>query len=54
VFGHDLPIRELRLAAGAGFIVALAGEIATMPGLPKLPSAIGIHLDAQGRIQGLS
>ena len=54
VFGHDLPIRELRLAAGAGFIVALAGEIATMPGLPKLPSAIGIHLDAQGRIEGLS
>jgi formate--tetrahydrofolate ligase len=54
MFGHDLPIRELRLAAGAGFIVALAGEIATMPGLPKLPSAIGIHLDAQGRIQGLS
>ncbi|WP_164155815.1 formate--tetrahydrofolate ligase [Sandarakinorhabdus rubra] len=54
VFGHDLPVRELRLAAGAGFIVALCGEIATMPGLPKVPSAIGIHLDAEGRIEGLS
>ena len=54
VSGHDLPIRELRLAAGAGFIVALAGDIATMPGLPKAPSAIGIHLDGQGRIEGLS
>jgi formate--tetrahydrofolate ligase len=54
VSGHDLPIRELRLAAGAGFIVALAGDIATMPGLPKMPSAIGIHLDTQGRIEGLS
>ena len=54
VSGHDLPIRELRLAAGAGFIVALAGDIATMPGLPKMPSAIGIHLDGQGRIEGLS
>jgi 4-hydroxythreonine-4-phosphate dehydrogenase len=54
VFGHDLPIRDLRLAAGAGFIVALAGDIATMPGLPKVPSAIGIHLDSVGRIEGLS
>jgi formyltetrahydrofolate synthetase len=54
VFGHDLPIRELRLAAGAGFIVALTGEIATMPGLPRQPSANGIHLDAHGRIEGLS
>lgn len=54
VFGHDLPIRELRLAAGAGFIVALAGDIATMPGLPKLPSALAIHLDDKGRIEGLS
>jgi formate--tetrahydrofolate ligase len=52
--GHDLPVRELRLAAGAGFIVALCGEIATMPGLPKAPSALGIHLDAEGRIEGLS
>ena len=54
VFGHDLPIRDLRLAAGAGFIVALAGDIATMPGLPKAPSALGIFLDGEGRIEGLS
>jgi formate--tetrahydrofolate ligase len=54
VFGHDLPVRELRLAAGAGFIVALCGDVATMPGLPKLPSAVGIHLDTEGRIEGLS
>lgn len=54
ITGHDLPVRELRLSAGAGFIVALMGEIATMPGLPKAPSALGIHLDDQGRIEGLS
>ena len=54
VFGHDLPVRELRLAAGAGFIVALCGDIATMPGLPKIPSANGIRLDGKGRIEGLS
>ncbi len=54
ISGHELPIRELRLAAGAGFIVALAGDIATMPGLPKLPSALGIHIDGEGRIEGLS
>ncbi|MEI6485722.1 MAG: formate--tetrahydrofolate ligase [Sphingomonadales bacterium] len=52
--GHDLPVRELKLSAGAGFIVALMGEIATMPGLPRVPSAVGIHLDALGRIGGLS
>lgn len=54
VSGHSLPIRELRLSAGAGFIVALAGDIATMPGLPRAPSALGIHLDARGEISGLS
>lgn len=54
VSGHSLPIRELRLSAGAGFIVALAGDIATMPGLPRTPSALGIHLDARGEITGLS
>jgi formate--tetrahydrofolate ligase len=54
VSGHTLPIRALRLNAGAGFIVALAGDIATMPGLPKAPSALGIHLDAKGEITGLS
>jgi formate--tetrahydrofolate ligase len=54
VSGFELPVRELRLAAGAGFIVALCGEIATMPGLPKAPSALGIFVDGEGRIEGLS
>ncbi|MEI6419294.1 MAG: formate--tetrahydrofolate ligase, partial [Sphingomonadales bacterium] len=54
IAGHDLPVRELKLSAGAGFIVALMGEIATMPGLPRVPSALGIHLNAAGEIEGLS
>ena len=51
--GHDIPVREVRLSAGAGFIVAICGEIMTMPGLPKVPSAEVIRLDADGRIEGL-
>ena len=51
--GHVLPLREVRLSAGAGFVVAIAGEIMTMPGLPRRPAAEGIGLDAQGRIDGL-
>jgi formate--tetrahydrofolate ligase len=50
---HVVPVRELRLAAGAGFIVAVCGEIMTMPGLPRVPSANSIRLDAEGRIEGL-
>ena len=52
--GHILPIREVRLSAGAGFVVALCGDIATMPGLPKLPAANHIGVDANGGITGLS
>jgi formate--tetrahydrofolate ligase len=52
--GHVLPIREVRLSAGAEFIVAICGEIMTMPGLPRKPSAEGITVDAEGRIFGLS
>jgi formate--tetrahydrofolate ligase len=48
-----LHIREVRLSSGAGFIVALAGDIMTMPGLPKIPAAEKIDVDARGRIQGL-
>ena len=48
-----LPIREVRLRAGAGFIVALAGDIMTMPGLPRRPAADDIGVDAHGRIFGL-
>lgn len=50
--GHIVPIRELRLSAGAEFIVAVTGEIMTMPGLPRVPSAEAIHLK-DGLIQGL-
>ncbi|MGC9445886.1 formate--tetrahydrofolate ligase [Cereibacter johrii] len=51
--GHSIPIREVRLAAGAGFVVAICGEIRTMPGLPSQPAAELIHLDEEGRIEGL-
>ncbi|MEP4766807.1 MAG: formate--tetrahydrofolate ligase [Roseibium sp.] len=51
--GHGVPIREVRLSAGAGFIVAVCGEIMTMPGLPRVPSANQIKLDDQGQIEGL-
>ncbi|GAN76174.1 formate--tetrahydrofolate ligase [Acidisphaera rubrifaciens] len=51
--GHVLPVREVRLSAGAGFVVAICGEIMTMPGLPKVPAAETIRLDAEGNIQGL-
>ncbi|HMN38524.1 MAG TPA: formate--tetrahydrofolate ligase [Hyphomicrobium sp.] len=51
--GHIVPIRELRLSAGAEFVVVVTGEIMTMPGLPKAPSADSIRLDDDGHIQGL-
>ncbi len=51
--GHSVPVREVRLAAGAGFIVVICGEIMTMPGLPKVPSAEVIMLNDAGEIEGL-
>jgi formate--tetrahydrofolate ligase len=51
--GHTVPIREVRLSAGAGFIVVICGEIMTMPGLPKVPSAEVIRLNDQGFVEGL-
>ena len=51
--GHDVRVRELRLAAGAGFIVVICGEIMTMPGLPRRPAAEQIGVDAAGEIIGL-
>jgi formate--tetrahydrofolate ligase len=51
--GHVVPIREVRLAAGAEFVVIICGEIMTMPGLPKVPSAETIGLDEHGNIVGL-
>jgi formate--tetrahydrofolate ligase len=50
---HEVPVREVRLAAGAEFIVAICGEIMTMPGLPKVPAANSIRLDEKGEVQGL-
>ena len=52
--GHSLRVREARLAAGAGFVVAICGEIMTMPGLPKIPSAERITIRPDGEIDGLS
>lgn len=51
--GFALHIRQVRLSAGAGFVVAFAGDIIAMPGLPKVPAAENIDVDAQGRITGL-
>ena len=51
--GHVVPVREVRLSAGAGFVVAICGEIMTMPGLPKAPSSEKIFLNEQGQIEGL-
>ncbi len=51
--GFSVPVREVRLSAGAGFIVAICGEIMTMPGLPRVPSAESIRLNAAGDVEGL-
>ena len=51
--GHTLPVREVRLSAGAGFVVAMAGEIMSMPGLPRVPAAERIRLTADGEIDGI-
>jgi formate--tetrahydrofolate ligase len=51
--GHVVPVREVRLSAGAGFVVAICGEIMTMPGLPKAPSSEKIFLNDLGQIEGL-
>ena len=50
--GHTLNVRDVRLSAGAEFIVVVCGEIMTMPGLPKVPSANSIRLNAAGQIEG--
>jgi formate--tetrahydrofolate ligase len=50
---HSLPVREVRLAAGAGFVIVICGEIMTMPGLPSVPSAEAIHINDAGQIDGL-
>ena len=51
--GFTIPVREVRLSAGAGFVVAICGEIMTMPGLPRVPSAENIRLNDIGDVEGL-
>ena len=51
--GFVVTVRNLKVSAGAGFIVALTGDIMTMPGLPKVPAAEKIDVDASGKITGL-
>ncbi|MEM8632726.1 MAG: formate--tetrahydrofolate ligase [Pseudomonadota bacterium] len=51
--GFGVPVREVRLSAGAGFVVAICGEIMTMPGLPRVPSAEAIGLNPDGQVEGL-
>ena len=51
--GHTLPIREVRLSAGAGFVVAMAGDIMSMPGLPRVPAAERIGLTGDGEVDGI-
>lgn len=51
--GHVLPVREVRLSAGAGFVVAICGDIMTMPGLPRRPAALDMGLNAEGEVFGL-
>lgn len=53
-YGHEVPIREVRLSGGAEFLVVVCGDVMTMPGLPRVPAAQGIGLDAEGQIVGLS
>jgi formate--tetrahydrofolate ligase len=51
--GHTIAVREVRLSAGAEFVVVICGEIMTMPGLPRVPSADSIDINAEGKIVGL-
>jgi formate--tetrahydrofolate ligase len=51
--GHVVNVREVRLAAGAEFVVMICGDVMTMPGLPKIPSAVNIDVDETGKIVGL-
>ncbi len=51
--GHVLPVREVRLSAGAGFVVAVCGDIMTMPGLPRVPAANSIRINEAGQVEGL-
>ena len=51
--GFEITVREVRVSAGAGFVVALTGDVMTMPGLPKVPAANNMDIDKDGKIVGL-
>ena len=51
--GFEVTVRELIPKIGAGFIVAITGSIYTMPGLPKTPAAVNMHIDDSGKVEGL-
>ncbi|MGY3437721.1 MULTISPECIES: formate--tetrahydrofolate ligase [unclassified Marinovum] len=51
--GHSVPVREVRLSAGAGFVVVICGEIMTMPGLPSVPASENVRLNEAGQVEGL-
>ncbi|MGB1825635.1 MAG: formate--tetrahydrofolate ligase, partial [Candidatus Puniceispirillaceae bacterium] len=51
--GHTLHVRDLRLSAGAGLVVAICGDVLTMPGLPRTPAAESIMMNESGEIEGL-
>ncbi len=51
--GFNITVREINVSAGAGFLVALTGEVMTMPGLPKVPAAAKMDIDEEGKISGL-
>jgi formate--tetrahydrofolate ligase len=51
--GFEVTVREARLSAGAGFVVCLLGDVMTMPGLPKEPSAMKVRVEADGTVKGL-
>ena len=53
ITGHRIPVREVRLSAGAGFVVVICGDIMTMPGLPRSPAAEGICLNGDNQATGL-
>ena len=52
-FGHSIPVREVRLSSGAEFVVAICGDMMTMPGLPRVPAANNIRLNPTGEVEGL-
>ena len=52
--GHVIDVREVRLSAGAGFVVLVSGDVMTMPGLPKSPASTQMSINAEGQVRGLA